>query len=156
MPAKKSGNLFRTQIYEYGPAAEANLFHFGVMTVAKLATPATFLTSCNKLFLDLNAGFVIYPYMTDAAGDHFSDFLTAPYVPSTVGKNLYSQAACMINGNLELTRGRGHVFPAAPTANPYTATQFLYATHGGKTLGGSGFRLGWGPNSGALGIVRFL
>ena len=156
MPPKKSGNLFRTQIYEYGPPAEANLLHFGVMTTVGLATPQTFLASCNKLFLDLSQGYVVYPYMTDGQGDHFSNFLTAPYIAATVGKELFSQAACNINGKLELTRGRRHVFPAVPTANPYTATQYLYATNGGKALGGSGFPLGWGPISSLLGIVRFL
>jgi hypothetical protein len=94
--------------------------------------------------------------MTDAQGDHFSDFMTVPYVPATVGKILWSQAACDMSGTLQLTRARRHVFPAAPTVNPYTATQFLYATNGGKGLGGSQFRLGWGPNSGSLGVVRFL
>jgi hypothetical protein len=58
--------------------------------------------------------------------------------------------------NLELTRARSHVFPTVPTANPYTATQFLYATNGGNTLGGSGFPLGWGPISARMGIVRML
>ncbi len=156
MPPKKSSNLFRTQIYEYGPPAEANLFHFGVMTIDGLAIPQTFLASCNKLFLDLSKGYVLYPYMTDAQGDHFSDFMTVPYVPATVGKILWSQAACDMSGTLQLTRARSHVFPAIPTVNPYTATQFLYATNGGKGLGGSQFRLGWGPMSGSLGVVRFL
>lgn len=152
MPAAKKGDLFRTQLYEYGPAGEANKLHVGVINTAVLTTPTPFVSSCHKLYLDLSKGFVIFPYITDSAGDYFSPFYVSPYIAAAVGLDVWTQAAYDDNSTppvLQLTRAGKAPIATVPTANPFTVTQYLW-----RNVTSS--KLGYGPYVTDLPVVKMI
>ncbi|MHC4514543.1 MAG: hypothetical protein ACYTGW_10365 [Planctomycetota bacterium] len=119
------GAQHRSQPYTMGGLPNAK--HIGVIGIENgsfIGVPTG--GSCHDLYIDFKKPFIVFPYTTNAAGDYFSDFLTAPFIKSAVGLSVWSQAAYSDKGSFQLTRAGKAPIAALPTGKPIVFAQHIY------------------------------
>jgi hypothetical protein len=128
------GAQHRSQPHTYGSLP--NTLHLGVIGIENGSfIGAPLGGSCHDLYLDLTKPWVLFPHTTDAAGDYYSDFLTAPFLKSAVGLSVWSQAAYGNKGSFQLTRAGKAPIAALPTGTPAAFAQRLYHPDQNRPMG---------------------
>lgn len=144
------GGRLQHRVQLFGHNFPAHTTAMGVIGFAANPSGSSFLSSCQKLFLDLRKPHLVYAFKTDENGVHMSDFLTAPWIAAAAGATLYTQAGLEHGrpGRLELTKYGVSVVPAPATGKPVSYSQWLYR-------GRTGTRSGYGPYNTAVPITLF-
>ena len=122
----------------WGEGYPNNTAFVGALGLAGSTTGIPFLTSCQKLHLNLAQPVQLLPGKSDSVGFYWTKYATAPYVPSLVGTKVWTQAAFDDQSVLQLTQGGTTTIDPAPGGTPEYGCRIYSTQIGGYTPGGWG------------------